>query len=132
MIREKKVKRSRVALAITRKTGRPVGLDTATHLEMDADFSVREDRTTPEHERSRRPIRSTNSWGSCRVSRRELVGAEPAVRQADDEVVVENDDRGPFRVALQRPPLARDRRLVLSLLAEHVCLERSVLFERLQ
>lgn len=50
MIREKKLKRSRVALAITRKTGRPVGLDTATHLEMDADFSVREDRTTPEHE----------------------------------------------------------------------------------
>jgi hypothetical protein len=41
---------SRVALAVARKTGRPVGLDTATRMAMDANFSAREDGTAPEHE----------------------------------------------------------------------------------
>ena len=36
---------SRVALAVARKTGREVGLDTATRMAMDADFSVREGET---------------------------------------------------------------------------------------
>ena len=41
---------SRVALAIARKTGRRVGLDTATRMAMDADFSVRDDGIAPKDE----------------------------------------------------------------------------------
>ena len=47
---------SRVALAVARKTGRPVGLDTATRMVMDANFSAGEDGTAPEHE----PIAETD------------------------------------------------------------------------
>jgi hypothetical protein len=36
---------SRVALAIARKAGRRIGLDTATRMAMDADFSIRDDAT---------------------------------------------------------------------------------------
>ncbi len=35
---------SRVALAVARKTGKRVGLDTATRMSTDADFSLREER----------------------------------------------------------------------------------------
>jgi hypothetical protein len=41
---------SRVALAVARKTGRKVGLDTATRMVKDADFSVREGGTAGESE----------------------------------------------------------------------------------
>ena len=41
---------SRVALAIARKTGKHVGLDTATRMAMEADFSVREGGTAGESE----------------------------------------------------------------------------------
>ena len=41
---------SRVALAVARKTGRKVGLDTATRMAADADFSVREGGTAGESE----------------------------------------------------------------------------------
>jgi hypothetical protein len=39
---------SRVALAIARKAGRRIGLDTATRMAMDADFSIRDDATARE------------------------------------------------------------------------------------
>ena len=38
----------RIALAIARKTGKSVGLDTATRMAIDADFSVLDDGTRPE------------------------------------------------------------------------------------
>src|SRR5271157_5775638 len=41
---------SRVALAIARKTGRRVGVDTETRMAMDADFSVRDDGIAPKDE----------------------------------------------------------------------------------
>jgi len=41
---------NRVAFAIARKTGRFVGLDTATRMAMDADFSVRDDGIAPKDE----------------------------------------------------------------------------------
>jgi len=41
---------NRVALAVARKTGRKVGLDTTTRMGMDADFSVREGETAGESE----------------------------------------------------------------------------------
>ena len=40
----------RIALAIARKTGKSVGLDTATRMAIDADFSVLDDGTAPRSE----------------------------------------------------------------------------------
>ena len=61
---------SRVALAVARKTGRQVGLDTATRMATDADFSVREDGTAGQRaSRSRTSTRSTSSCGSFRRPR---------------------------------------------------------------
>ena len=41
---------SRVGLAIARKTGKSVGLDMATRMAMDADFSIRDEESTPINE----------------------------------------------------------------------------------
>jgi hypothetical protein len=40
----------RIALAVARKTGKRLGLDTATRMGMDADFSLEQDRTEPRHQ----------------------------------------------------------------------------------
>ena len=41
---------SRVALAVAGKTGKRVGLDTATRMATDADFSLKQDWTEPPHQ----------------------------------------------------------------------------------
>jgi hypothetical protein len=57
---------SRVALAIARKTGKHVGLDTATRMAMEADFSGAEDATEARSEPLEDIDPSTSSCGSCR------------------------------------------------------------------
>ena len=42
--------RGRVALAVARKTGKRVGLDTASRMALDADFSPEQNRTEPPHQ----------------------------------------------------------------------------------
>lgn len=73
---------SRVALAVARKTGRKVGLDTATRMAMDADFSVRESGTAGESEpfeeidpvdELTRIVSETPTWPLYRI---EFVGGE--------------------------------------------------------
>jgi hypothetical protein len=47
---------SRVALAIARKTGKSVGLDTTTRMAMDADFVIRDEDSAPRNE----PLQETD------------------------------------------------------------------------
>ena len=56
----------RIALAVARKTGKSVGLDTATRMAIDADFSVLDDGTGARSEPNRTSTRSTSSCGSFR------------------------------------------------------------------
>ena len=77
---------SRVALAVARKTGKRVGLDTATRMAMDADFSLEQDRTEPPHQ----PPEETDPSGRAHADR--LRGPEPPYRL---QFLGAGTDRGP-------------------------------------
>ncbi len=77
---------SRVALAVARKTGRRVGLDAATRMSTDADFSLREDEAAsnerPPHAKTD-PIEElirivAESASRLIAARRDPAGGRPA------------------------------------------------------